>query len=287
MIFRYNHQKQLIIKYVLGKSPTMLFSIFNNNRSNKKQTMFANTAAFYIVVLQLLEQLNVTGANNVGMGNHILQEGKVTLAAGSRLLPIMKALNGTRRVLSMLAMLILTLTGICNFLHYKKDGRVKYKGCTVDLLTDKVDEIVFWTSLRNFKGLGSCMRGSSINSNVLPFAYSLTNKEVKEFHNGSRFTNVSCHSCMEGCVEKTGLEVRWAYDKVGSKEYAVLYVNPIATKMVNYAGIKRDMREKFVEWKHSLVINQKGPKFHMEFSNKGQRLNILNHLGRGSLSPAG
>jgi len=47
--------------------------------------MFANIAALSIVVLQLLGQLNITGANSVGYWNHSLQEGKVTLAKGSRI----------------------------------------------------------------------------------------------------------------------------------------------------------------------------------------------------------
>ncbi|CAK5052815.1 unnamed protein product [Meloidogyne enterolobii] len=178
--------------------------------------MFANIAAFFIVVLQLHGQLNITGANNVGLGNHILQEGKVTLAAGSRVIT-------------------------------NNEDIERYKASSAD----------------------ACDVNFDVNGNILPFAYSLTNEEVKEFHNGPRFANVSCDSCMEGCVEKTGLEVRWARDKVGSKEYAVIYVNPIATKMVYYAGIKRDMREQFVELKQSLVINQKGPKFHIKFSNNG------------------
>lgn len=46
--------------------------------------MFANIAALSIIVLQLLGQLNITGANSVGYWNHSLQEGKVTLAKGSR-----------------------------------------------------------------------------------------------------------------------------------------------------------------------------------------------------------
>ncbi|CAK5013771.1 unnamed protein product [Meloidogyne enterolobii] len=253
--------------------------------------MFANIAAFFIVVLQLHGQLNITGANNVGLGNHILQEGKVTLAAGSRVITNNEDIERYKASSADACDVNFDVNGNI-ILHYRKEARARYKGCTVDLLTDKVDEIVFWTRLHDFKGLGSCMVKSSINSNVLPFAYSLTNEEVKEFHNGPRFANVSCDSCMEGCVEKTGLEVRWARDKVGSKEYAVIYVNPIATKMVYYAGIKRDMREQFVELKQSLVINQKGPKFHIKFSNNGteyrytQPSNCIENPKENILSPS-
>jgi len=46
--------------------------------------MFANIAALSIVVLGLFGQLNITGAKSVGHWNHRLQDGKVTLAKGSR-----------------------------------------------------------------------------------------------------------------------------------------------------------------------------------------------------------
>jgi len=45
--------------------------------------MFVNIVALSIVVLVLFGQANITGAKNVGLGNHILKEGKVNLAAGS------------------------------------------------------------------------------------------------------------------------------------------------------------------------------------------------------------
>ena len=60
----------------------------------------------------------------------------------------------------------------------------------------------------------------------LPFAYSLTNEEVKKFHNGPIFANRSCPSCLEGCVKKTGLEVSWQYDEDQGIDNAALYINP-------------------------------------------------------------
>uniref|UniRef100_A0A915MUB2 Uncharacterized protein n=1 Tax=Meloidogyne javanica TaxID=6303 RepID=A0A915MUB2_MELJA len=186
--------------------------------------MFANIAALSIVVLQLLGQLNVTVANNVGLGNHILQEGKVKLAADSRVVTSKEEIEN------------MTISAnACNvsfdewgniYLPYKNQGTAKDKGCTVDLLTDKVDEIVLQSGLYNRVGLGACLRNETINSNVLPFAYSLTNEEVKKFHNGPLFANGSCYSCAEGCVKKTGLEVRWLFDeghdRGGYVEYAVM-----------------------------------------------------------------
>uniref|UniRef100_A0A914N6A4 Uncharacterized protein n=1 Tax=Meloidogyne incognita TaxID=6306 RepID=A0A914N6A4_MELIC len=247
----------------------MLFSTFNNNKSNK-QTMFANIAALSIVVLQLLGQLNVTVANNVGLGNHILQEGKVKLAADSRVVTSKEEIEN------------MTISAnACNvsfdkwgniYLPYKNQGTAKDKGCTVDLLTDKVDEIVLQSGLYNRVGLGACLRNETINSNVLPFAYSLTNEEVKKFHNGPLFANGSCYSCAEGCVKKTGLEVRWLFDeghdRGGYVEYAVMNVNPIATKMIYFVGKKWDMRNQYVQWLSDLVINKTDPKFHIKFANR-------------------
>ncbi|CAK5054849.1 unnamed protein product [Meloidogyne enterolobii] len=248
----------------------MWVSTLNNNKSNKMQTMLANIAALFIVVLQLLGQLNVTVANNVGLGNHILHEGKVKLAAGSRV--VTNKEDFVNMTIS---------ANACNvsfdkwgniYLPYKNQGTAKDKGCTVDLLTDKVDEIVLQSGLLNRVGLGYCLKDEGVNSNVLPFAYSLTNEEVEKFHNGPLFANGSCYSCAEGCVKKTGLEVRWAMDegqdRGGYAEYAVMNVNPIATKMVYYVGKKWDMRNKYVQWLSDLVINKTDPKFHLKSAKR-------------------
>jgi len=66
----------------------------------------------------------------------------------------------------------------------------------------------------------------------------------------------------------------------------------VATKMVYHAGIRLDMREQKVQLKQSLVINQKGPKFHIEFSNKGtegkytQPSNCIKNPKENILSPS-
>uniref|UniRef100_A0A915PAN9 Uncharacterized protein n=1 Tax=Meloidogyne floridensis TaxID=298350 RepID=A0A915PAN9_9BILA len=49
--------------------------------------MFVNIVALLIAVLVLFGQVDTTGAKNVGLGNHILKEGKVNLAAGSTIPP--------------------------------------------------------------------------------------------------------------------------------------------------------------------------------------------------------
>uniref|UniRef100_A0A914LMJ2 Uncharacterized protein n=1 Tax=Meloidogyne incognita TaxID=6306 RepID=A0A914LMJ2_MELIC len=214
--------------------------IFNNNKSNKKQTMFANIAALSIIVLQLLGQLNITGANSVGYWNHSLQEGKVTLAKGSRVAVAREDF----------VQYMWSSPEACNIdtLNMKENKYItlsyykgKDKGCTVDLLTDKKDEIVFSAVLKHYSGdgIGGCLNKDDTNSNVLPFAYSLTNEEVKKFHNGPLFANGACPDCEEGCVKKTGLELRWTYLKGPSgREWPLLVTNPIATKFVNFTAGK-------------------------------------------------
>ncbi|CAK5036288.1 unnamed protein product [Meloidogyne enterolobii] len=209
----------------------MRFSIFNKNKSNKKQTILANIAALSIVVLQLLGQLNITEANYVGLGNHILRDGKVTLAEGSRV--VNKQDMEQNMTISDDACDIAFDKEGNILLLYMNQGTIKDNGCTVDLLTNIVDEIVLNSGLNNSAGLGTCLRGDTINSNVLPFAYSLTNEEVKKFHNGPIFANQYCPSCLEGCVKQTGLEVRWEYNDVREIEYAVFNANPSKISVPN------------------------------------------------------
>nr|CAD2122638.1 unnamed protein product [Meloidogyne enterolobii] len=244
----------------------MSFSIFNKNKSNKKQTMLTNIAALSIVVLQLLGQLNITEANYVGLGNHILRDGKVTLAEGSRVVN-KKDMEQNMTISDDACDIAFDKEGNI-LLLYMNQGTIKDNGCTVDLLTNIVDEIVLNSGLNNSAGLGTCLRGDTINSNVLPFAYSLTNEEVKKFHNGPLFDNQYCPSCLEGCVKQTGLEVRWEYNDVREIEYAVFNANPIATKLIYFDGKELDMSRTYVKWKYSLIINQTYPKFHIRFSSK-------------------
>uniref|UniRef100_A0A914KNB2 Uncharacterized protein n=1 Tax=Meloidogyne incognita TaxID=6306 RepID=A0A914KNB2_MELIC len=215
----------------------MWFSIFNKNKSNKKQTMLANITALSIVVLQLLGQLNITGANYVGLGNHILREGKVTLAEGSRVVN-KKDIDQNMTISDDACDIGFDKEGNI-LLLYMNQGTIKDTGCTVDLLTNIVDEIVLNSGLNNSAGLGTCLRGDTINSNVLPFAYSLTNEEVKKFHNGPIFANQYCPSCLEGCVKKTGLEVRWEYDDVRGVEFAVFKANPSKISVRNRVVVDR------------------------------------------------
>jgi len=62
----------------------------------------------------------------------------------------------------------------------------------------------------------------------LPFAYSLLNEEISQFHNGP-IVNMSSKCCNSSCVERTGLELSWwlHQDKKNSNiKYVVSDANP-------------------------------------------------------------
>uniref|UniRef100_A0A915MTU0 Uncharacterized protein n=1 Tax=Meloidogyne javanica TaxID=6303 RepID=A0A915MTU0_MELJA len=252
--------------------------------------MFANIAALSIVVLGLFGQLNITGAKSVGHWNHRLQDGKVTLAKGSRVAADREDFE--QYMWSSPNACIIDNVNIENItLLYYKDEDKEAKGCTIDLLTDKKDEIVFSAGVMHSGGIGGCLKTGDINSNVLPFAYSLTNEEVKKFHDGPLFANGACSGCYEGCVKKTGLELRWTYGSYLSREIAVLSANPIATKFVQSTFSFWPMKMDVIRINSVLTINQKDAKFHIrsplnEPNIKDQKSICMNNLKENILSPS-
>jgi len=63
----------------------------------------------------------------------------------------------------------------------------------------------------------------------LPFAYSLLNEEISQFHNGPIFSKDGgcCDVSNErACVKRTGLEVSWWLFKVQNGFHVVLSANP-------------------------------------------------------------
>ncbi|CAK5085092.1 unnamed protein product [Meloidogyne enterolobii] len=178
---------------------------------------------FVIGGLCLLLWLAVVNANNssevqVGSGNYTLKDGKVTLSDEFR---IYNARPNSSSVPE-------HLYPGCSIQIYKDFIFLKYNEtskevCTVDLLTDR-DDIVFTTSLGlcNDKKIEEDLKGP----NILPFAYSLNNKEVNEIKNGPLYgksetcpNNGTCTgwSKLEGwngidgpdCMPWTALEVEW------------------------------------------------------------------------------
>uniref|UniRef100_A0A914NRY4 Uncharacterized protein n=1 Tax=Meloidogyne incognita TaxID=6306 RepID=A0A914NRY4_MELIC len=209
---------------------------------------------------ELTKILTIKPSFKVGLGDHILQGRRVTLANGSM---VVKNEDVEHYMTSSANACDVDFDDEGNIvLHYTNLEATKDKGCTMDLLTNLRHEIVFWTGVHNRGGLDACLNESDINSNVLPFAYSLINEDVKKFHNGPLFADGPCR-CAEGCVEKTGLEVRWAYDKVGSKENVVLYANPIGTKLIYYIRRECNLNSTYVYFNQT-HINQTVPKFHIE-----------------------
>jgi len=55
---------------------------------------------------------------------------------------------------------------ILSVLHYKSQGATKDKGCTVDLLTDMKNNIVFTTGLSHSTGLENCLTDPNLNTLV-------------------------------------------------------------------------------------------------------------------------
>uniref|UniRef100_A0A914KNF8 DOMON domain-containing protein n=1 Tax=Meloidogyne incognita TaxID=6306 RepID=A0A914KNF8_MELIC len=222
----------------------------------------------------------------VGLGDHILQDGKVILAKGSM---VAKKEDVEQYMASSADACDVDFDEGNIVLHYRNRGTTKDKGCTVDLLTNRKDEIVFWTGVHNRGGLYDCLNGSDINSNVLPFAYSLTNEEVKKFHNGPIFANRSCPSCLEGCVKKTGLEVSWQYDEDQGIDNAALYINPIGTKLLYYIRKEWNLSSTEVYFNQT-HINQKVPKFHikdlMRHRNSQPSTICMNNPKENILSPS-
>ncbi|CAK5073174.1 unnamed protein product [Meloidogyne enterolobii] len=133
----------------------------------------------------------------------------------------------------MLVMLTLIMKEICDVLHYKSQGATKDKGCTVDLLTKLENEIVFTTWLSHSTGLENCLPDHNLNT--LPFAYSLLNEEISQFHDGP-IVNLSSSCCESPCVERTGLEVSWWLDSKKGK--VVSYANPIGVGLMGETSQK-------------------------------------------------
>nr|CAD2200996.1 unnamed protein product [Meloidogyne enterolobii] len=242
----------------------MKFSIYNFNGSKKKQIMFVNIVALLIAVLVLFGQVDTTGAKNVGLGNHILKEGKVNLAAGSTIVATNKDIEQYKAKFPDACDVDFDNEGNI-VLHYKSQGATKEKGCTVDLLTDMKNTIVFTTGLSHSAGLENCL--TDLNSNTLPFAYSLLNEEISQFHNGPIFGNGG-GCCAGTCVKRTGLEVSWELQEKRKISILVLNVNPIGVALIRYTGQELSIVEEKREYP-TVMITYQFPRYRISFPNKG------------------
>uniref|UniRef100_A0A915LJ95 Uncharacterized protein n=1 Tax=Meloidogyne javanica TaxID=6303 RepID=A0A915LJ95_MELJA len=132
--------------------------------------MLSYIVGLSISVLMLVGQFN-TKAESVGLGNHILEEGKVTLATGSEVVTTKEGLEEYKKSFADACDVDFDPVGNI-ILHYKSQGTAKDKGCTVDLLTNKVDEIIFLAGLNHFTALIDCTNKSinDINDNIWKYS---------------------------------------------------------------------------------------------------------------------
>ncbi|CAK5026686.1 unnamed protein product [Meloidogyne enterolobii] len=241
----------------------MKLFIYNYNGSKKKQIMFVNLVALSIAVLVLVGQINIAGAKNVGLGNHILKEGKVNLAVGSMVVATNEDIEQYKSKFPNACDVDFDNEGNI-VLHYKSQGATKDKGCTVDLLTNMKNNIVFTTGLSHSAGLENCL--TDINQNTLPFAYSLKNEEISQLHNGPIFGNGGC--CEGTCVKRTGLEVSWELQEKRETSILVLNVNPIGVALIRYTGQELPIVERKREYP-TVMITYQFPRYRISYPKKG------------------
>uniref|UniRef100_A0A915NWH2 Uncharacterized protein n=1 Tax=Meloidogyne floridensis TaxID=298350 RepID=A0A915NWH2_9BILA len=91
--------------------------------------MLSYIVGLSISVLMLVGQFN-TKAESVGLGNHILEEGKVTLAAGSKVVTTKEGLEEYKKSFADACDVDFDPVGNI-ILHYKSQGTIKDKGCTI------------------------------------------------------------------------------------------------------------------------------------------------------------
>ncbi|KAF7637622.1 hypothetical protein Mgra_00002880 [Meloidogyne graminicola] len=147
----------------------------------------------------------------VGFGNHTLKDGKVTLAIGTR---IAKE-NDFKDNKGHLPACVDSIEKNQITLLYNEKSE---EGCTVDLLTNKTD-IEFDTYL-NF-----CVKIEDKTAKkeqfghykILPFAYSLTNKELNKIwdENATCSERSSCLTNKEvktNCMPWTAMKITWEFN---------------------------------------------------------------------------
>uniref|UniRef100_A0A914KJP4 Uncharacterized protein n=1 Tax=Meloidogyne incognita TaxID=6306 RepID=A0A914KJP4_MELIC len=112
---------------------------------------------------------------------------------------------------------------VCNFTITKEHIKLHYEGegCTVDLITDGRSMINFTTGMEDSKcsKLENCGSGDFQYgfSNLLPFAYSRTNKELEKLNDGPLYDDLvvcgdktKCGDEKQRCMKHTFLEVSWS-----------------------------------------------------------------------------
>nr|CAD2172753.1 unnamed protein product [Meloidogyne enterolobii] len=162
-----------------------------------------------LLVLPVTVQAN---ANEVGVANHTLDGDQVMVKEGSMQLKTSLEYDEYKK----------HFPSVCDFKITPDNIELRYKGdvgCTVELLTTKTNMIKFTTGIDLTKSscnLGVCKDNVAHFrdgfSNLMPFAYSRNNKDLKNLTEGPAYGDNDCaiSKCARGCINQTFLEVSWS-----------------------------------------------------------------------------
>ncbi|CAK5071507.1 unnamed protein product [Meloidogyne enterolobii] len=175
----------------------------------RKSTTLCALLLVSIAALLLLAVPGQANGEEVGVANHTKDGSSVTLELDSKLASDdLKYAEYVKR-----------FPTVCNFLITKEHIKLLYegKGCTVELIAKKKVEMIKFTTGYVKDGCNlECDDGEDRLkglSNLLPFAYSKSKKDIKNYTNGPFYDgNTECDTvrCVGGkCMKDTFLEVSW------------------------------------------------------------------------------
>nr|CAD2176903.1 unnamed protein product [Meloidogyne enterolobii] len=177
----------------------------------RKSSMLCVLLLVSIAALLVLAVPGQAKVEEVGVANHILDqdEDEVEIKEGMEAKTSLTYAKYKERYPT-----------VCEFSITKEYIELRYKGgdgCTVELVTKKKNMLKFTAGV---KINGNCLKGCNEHahfndgfSNLLPFAYSRNNEELKKLNNGPQFSKgEACtdKACVNGCLDETFLEVSWS-----------------------------------------------------------------------------
>uniref|UniRef100_A0A914LMX5 Uncharacterized protein n=1 Tax=Meloidogyne incognita TaxID=6306 RepID=A0A914LMX5_MELIC len=163
-----------------------------------------------LLVLPVTVQAN---ANEVGVANHTLYDkDQVMVKVGSMQLNTGLEYDEYKK----------HFPNVCDFKITSDNIELRYNGdvgCTVELLTTKTNMIKFTAGI-DLKENSRCLEVCKDNrvhfqdgfSNLVPFAYSRNNKDLKNLNGGQTYEGDGCENkikCGGECMDQTFLEVSW------------------------------------------------------------------------------
>ncbi|CAK5084332.1 unnamed protein product [Meloidogyne enterolobii] len=183
----------------------------NTGTLARKSSMLCVLLLISIAAFLVIAVPGQANAEEVGVANHTLDENdEVRVKYGS--------MQATTSIIY--DVYKKRFPNVCDFLITPKDITLHYKGtgCTVELITDDIEEIKLTTGV---KITDTCLddcgdRDANFKlgfSNLLPFAYSRTNKDLKKLNKEPNYdVEAGCPSinkCGGKCMKETFLEVSW------------------------------------------------------------------------------